>query len=304
MHTIEIPEANIKRYIPSELSECDAKQYIDFCELIFKMMCGTITYEELRVHAVYKLMNMKPKEENQDTELKFANIDMLSNLIDDFFDIDNQNQKSIKLNFIHNPIPSFAPAWKTYFGPSDQFMNIGFGEYSDALRLFHQFNSSFDIDYLYALAAILYRPKKAFHFLKKHSINYDGDIREEYNSNLVEKRAKAFKIAPHGFIYGVYLLFASFQKFISSAEVPWGGKVLDLSILFTSDDNDITIDIGKDDIGMDAIMFSMAESGAFGSKKELDKTSVWLILVRMYDIRLNDLKQKKYQEDAEHNKPS
>jgi hypothetical protein len=28
MHTIEIPDAKIKRYIPSDLSECDA-QYID-----------------------------------------------------------------------------------------------------------------------------------------------------------------------------------------------------------------------------------------------------------------------------------
>ena len=54
---------------------------------------------------------------------------------------------------------------------------------------------------------------------------------------------------------------------------------------------------------MDAVMFSMAESGVFGNKKELDKTSVWMVLVRMYDIRLKDLKLKKQQEDAEHNTP-
>ena len=306
MHCIEIPGAHIKRYIPSDLSECDVKQYIDMSELIFRMMCGIIDYEELRVHAVYKLMNMKPKAANLDSEeeeKKHINLVILSELIDGFFDIDGEDKKVIKQSYIHNPIPFFKPLLKTYYGPSDLFMNIGFGEYSDALRLFYEFNTSGDTELLYHIAAILYRPKKSFHFIKKRLNSFDGDIREEYNSNFIEKRAKVFKAAPYGFVYGVYLYFASFQKFISSAEVPWGGKVLDFSILFTPDENDNDIDIGKDDIGMDAVMFSMAESGVFGNKKELDKTNIWMILVRMYDIRVKDLKLKKQQEDAEHNTP-
>lgn len=306
MRCIEIPEANIKRYIPSDLSECDVKQYVDMCELIFHFMCGNITYEDLRVHAVYKLMNMKPISEtlsNVDDEKKHGNLYVLSELIDDFFDIDDKNQKVIKQNYIHNPVPSFAPAWKTYYGPSDQFMNVSFGEYSDALRLFLEFSSSGDIELLYHIAAILYRPKKNFHFIRKNQAEYDGDKRQAYNSNLVERRADAMKRAPFGFVYGVYLLFASFQKFISSAEVPWGGKILDLSILFTPDLDDVQIDIGKDDIGMDAVMFSMAESGTFGTRKELDRTNVWMILVRMYDIKIQDLKRKKQEENAQYNTP-
>ena len=304
MHCIEIPGTNIKRYIPNDLSECDAKQYIDMCELIFRMMCGVIDYEDLKVHAVYKLMNMKPKAEKLEPtqeEKKNVNLVLLSELIDNFFDVGDDNQKVIKQSYIHNPIPFFKPLLKTYYGPSDLFMNIGFSEYSDALRLFYEFNASGDTELLYHIAAILYRPKKAFHYFKKRLNSYDGDIREEYNSNFIEKRAKVFKSAPYGFVYGVYLYFASFQKFISSAEVPWGGKVLDFSILFTPDAGDADVDIGKDDIGMDAVMFSMAESGVFGNKKELDKTSVWMVLVRMYDIRLKDLKLKKQQEDAEYN---
>lgn len=35
MHSIDIPEAKITRYIPADLSECDAKQYMDMAELIF-----------------------------------------------------------------------------------------------------------------------------------------------------------------------------------------------------------------------------------------------------------------------------
>lgn len=304
MHTIEIPEANIKRNIPSDLSECNAKEYVDICELIFKMMCGKLTIEEFRVHGIYKLMNMKPLSEMllpDQEQIKFANLHELSLLMDGFFDIDEQNQKVIKQNYIHNPVPAFKPLWINYYGPTNQFANITFGEYNDALRLFLQFNTSGDVDLLYQMAAILYRPKKPFHFIQKRLNSYDGDIRIKYNSNHVEKRAKTFKYAPYGFVYGVYLLFASFQKIVSTATLPWAGRNLDLSILFTPDSSDITIDIGKDDIGMDSLMFAMAESGVFGSPKELANTNLWIVLVRMYDSRLTDLKQKKQQENAERN---
>jgi hypothetical protein len=44
MHTIEIPDAKIKRYIPSDLSSV-MQQYI-MCELIFHFQNDTINYDE------------------------------------------------------------------------------------------------------------------------------------------------------------------------------------------------------------------------------------------------------------------
>jgi hypothetical protein len=266
MHTIEIPEANIKRIIPSELSECNAKEYIDICDLIFKMMCGKLTMQEFKVHAIYKLFKMKAIDENllpDDEQIKFSNIHDLSQLIDTFFEENQEHQQVIKQNYIHNPVPSFRPLLKTFHGPTDQFENITFGEYNDALRLFLQFNTSGDIHLLYKITAILYRPQKSFLFIRKRLNSYNGDNRISYNSNQVERRAKQLKYAPFGFLYGVYLLFASFQKIISSAILPWAGRNLDLSILFAPDGSDTSVDIGKDDVGMDSLMFAMAESGVF-----------------------------------------
>ncbi len=304
MHTIFIPEANIKRIIPAELAECNSQEYIDICDLIFIMMCGKITMEEFRVHAFYKLMKMKPVNENlspEEQQQKFANVHQGSLLIDDFFEENQDKQRVIKQNYLHNPIPSFRPLLKTYYGPTDQFANITFGEYNDALRLFLQFNATGDVNLLHKITAILYRPAKSFHFIRKHLNDYDGDIRISYNSNHVETRAKELKFAPYGFLYGVYLLFASFQKIISTATLPWAGRNLDLSILFTPDSSDVNIDVGKDDVGMDSLMFAMAESGVFGSPKELANTNLWIVLVRMYDSRLTYLKQKKQEENAQSN---
>jgi hypothetical protein len=63
-----------------------------------------------------------------------------SELIDDFFDINDQGIKVIKQYYIHNPVRSFKPVWKTFYGP-DQFRDMTFGEYRDGPRLFHDFHT-------------------------------------------------------------------------------------------------------------------------------------------------------------------
>ena len=304
MHTIEIPESNLKRYIPSDLSECDAQQYMDMCELIFHYQNQSITYDELRTHAVYKLMKMNPKPARELTEyeqkqqrIKFSNVYLISELIDDFFEEDEKGQKTIKQYYIHNPVPKFKPLWKTLYGPSDSFMNMTFGEYTDALRLFHDFHATGDMEILKLITALFYRPMKSFHFIKKRLANYNGDIREPYNSHNLEARAKTLQHAPIGFVYGFYLLFASFQKYIIDAKIMWSGKEIDFAILFESSgiDSDNSSTPG---IGMDSIAFSIAESGAFGTIEEVRKADFWQIMVRMYDLRRTDLERQKNEKNA------
>lgn len=299
MHVIEIPETKLKRYMPADLSECDAQQYMDMCELIFHFQNEAITYDELRTHAAYKLMNMTPSNATDQQEEKFANIYLISELIDDFFDIDEKGLKTIKQYYIHNPVPSFKPLWKTYYGPSDSFMNMTFGEYTDALRLFHDFHATGDMEILKIITALFYRPKKSFLFIKKRMANYNGDIREPYNSHNLEARAKVLQHAPIGFVYGFYMLFASFQKYLIDAKIMWSGKEIDFSILFESSRGDEEISSTETPgIGMDSIAFSIAESGAFGTIEEVRKADFWQIMVRMYDLRRNDLERQKQEKNA------
>ncbi len=295
MHTIEIPDEKITLYLPNHLGECTAQQYMDMSELIFKYQTQQIDFDTFKVHAVYKLLNIVPsKPKNADDELQIlVNVLALANKIESFFEINDTNQHVIKQDYINNPVSSISH-WQKYHGPTDQFLNITFGEYLDALRLFLEFSASGDIQLLYLISAILYRPAKKFHFIKKHFNSYDGDIRIEYNPHLIEARAEKFKYLPIGFVFGNYLLFASFQKFLSSAIIPWAGRELDLSILFSNDNQSEQ----KEDIpsiGMDSILFSITESGVFGNKKETLNTKLWEVLVRMYDIRKRDLDQQKQQ---------
>jgi hypothetical protein len=313
MHSIELQSGKII-YIPENLSECNATQYIGFCNLLFLLHTGKIDHSQLLTDAVYKLMNMKVAKVNTKHPVdldfentKLSNIVLLQELIEStFFEIisneDGTVQQKIIQGYINNPVPSFRPTWRTYYGPSNGFMNVKCGEYTDACRVFSEFNSTGDIDLLYDLAAILYRPKKLFFSFSKYFNSYDGDCRIAYNANTTDSRKKQLKYAPMGFIYGIYLYFASFQIFISGAAVPWGDKTLDLSILFSSTGDEATIDVA--DIGLDSVLFTMAESGAFGDLDKVQQTSLWTMLIKMYDARVTQLKEQKAQENANNQSPS
>lgn len=292
MRLLEIPEKQITLYMPETLGECDQRQYIAMSYLISQYQAGQISYQDLQVQGVYALLNLK-KSKNKllidDEENQLANMHMLSQLVDSFFEEGENGQKIIIQDYVHNHVPKFKVLLHNYYGPEDSFTNLTFGEYTDALRIFLDFHATGDVDLIYLLAAVLYRKKKWFYPLRKLSSSFNGDKRRTYNSNLIADRADKFKYADPGFIYGVFLMFSSFQKYITTAEIPWGGKILDLSILFDTSD---TTDENIPGIGMDSILFTLAESGAFGALEDVQRANMWQIFVRMYDLRKRDLDQQ------------
>lgn len=309
MHIIEIPEANLIRYIPADLSECDKQQYIDMCELILLYQNQRITSNELLTHSVYKLMKMKPvvSKTEEEAELKGTNIVLIQELIESTFFSkieleDNTFQYLINQNYIENPVPIFKPLWRNYYGPDNAFKNVKIGEYTDALKLFLQFNVIGDMELLYEFVATLYRPKAPFNFITKHFSDYDGDCRIRYNSNKLEKRIKALKHSPIGFIWGVYLYFASFQSVLAMGEIPWGDKTLNLSLLYSG--SEPTQEIDAADLGLDSLIFAMAESGAFGDFDKVQQTPFWTMIIKMYDSRVKQLQLDKQQENANNQSPS
>lgn len=275
MRLIEIPEEKIKINMPSELAECNPREYMEMAELFFKYQFMDMPLEEMKVQAIYKLLNLKPVNKkaldfDPAEEHKLSNIALLSDLIDSFFDTNEEGQIVIKQNYTHNPIPSFRPVMTNYIGPSDSFMNVSWGEYVDALRAFYQFHASGDVEQLYVIAAILYRPEI------KNPSNKTKDKRQPYISSEVEYQISIFKkTMPFGFIYGVFLFFASFKLYISTASIPWGGKEIDLSIVFDTSSSQESETIPG--LGLDSLTFAVAESAVFGNYANTRNTRCGLI---------------------------
>ena len=273
MHLIEFQQKNMHRYIPADLSECDALQYIEMASLIFQYQFENMSYLDFRITAFYRLLNMKAVNKNQPDLEKRANIYQYSQLIDTFFDIDPKTkEKTIKQFYIHNPMPKFRGALRNYYGPADEFNDVTFGEYLDALESFIDFNDTGETEYLFKLLAIMYRKRSGFP-LKK----------ESYNEKSVDKRQRFFRHQNKGIVYGCYLYFASFQKYLTTAVIFIEGKEIDLSVLFSSPRTKVK-ESKLPGLGMRSVLFTIAESGIFGKLEETRNTSFWQIILRLYDI--------------------
>ena len=296
MITLDIPETGTRMYMPSDLSECDSRQYNEISFLIYELQNGKIPYDVFRIRAVYVLLNLKlvDADTSAHQETKMSNIYQISELVDSFFEKgegEDDGANILKQYYVHNPIKKVRPMLLPYYGPKDGFSNMQFGEYIDALHFFSEYHQTKEIVYLYHLMAVVYRKSK-------HLYAFTEDCRVQHNPSTVERRSKKFEKLFFGEVYGFFLLFASFQKYLITAKIYWQGRELDLSILFNTDDAE------KSDIpglGMKSTLYALAESGVFGTKRELEKENLWEVLMRMYDLTKRDLDHKA-KEDAEKTK--
>ncbi len=274
MICLEIPETRRRIYLPADLAECDERQYADASLLLYRYGQNELDYFDFRVEMIYKMLNLKKgggKLVAAQVEEMNSNIYMLSQFIDSFFQKDEEDKLVIKQYYTHNHTPVVKDSFRNWYGPADNFDDITFGQYIDALNLYAHLEKEKSKDLLYMFMATFY-----FHKWK------------EYDPRKVEKRAKVFRHVHFGRVYGFFLLFASFQKYLFSATVNYQGTELDLSILFASGEKE-TVKSDIPGIGMLSIAHQLAESGVYGPIKEVRQTNFWEVILRLYDIRKRDL---------------
>lgn len=282
MRHIEIPDLKYLSYnVPETLAECSTSEYLALSYLVMQYLSGSINYEEFRIHAICILLNIEVSIKFQTDEEILANIYNLSELCSSYFEDTPDGSKKIILDFLQIKIPSVKTSFSKYYAPNDSLFEITFGEYADASRLLDDFNASGDVFNLYLLASVLYRKRKPF-----------SKKRKTYKADKIEKQARHFqKYASPSFIYGVFLQFVSFKQYLVVAKIPWGGKELDFEILFEGGEAETENSIPG--IGADSMVFSMAESGVFGTTEKVRSTNFLEIMIHLYDVRKRDIERKK-----------
>ena len=289
MITIELPETSRRLYLPEQLSECDERQYAEACLLIWRYQQGKLSYLDFRVEMIYKLLDLKRTKATKLVESEVdhmaANIFQLSEQIDSFFEVIDDKLR-IKQYYNHNHTPTVRHIFPELKGPKDEFEDITFGQYIDALNLYSMLEAGMDPELLYRFMGIFYHPKG-----------------QKYDPKRAEKHLRTFKYIHFGKVYGFYLLFTSFQKYLFTAKVYYQGMELDLSILFSKAEGEKSEPESKiPGLGMLSIAHQLAESGVYGPIKEVRDTNFWEVLLRLYDIRKRDLdhqeRQKREEEKA------
>ena len=285
MHSIEIAEIGKRYWLPENLGECDRRQYLDMSKLVLMYQMAEINLEEFRVHGLYALLNMKPEEsalQNIQDE-KWENIYILSELLNSFFTIDENQRMHLIQDYIHNPVKSVKYKLRTLYGPKDAFFGFKYGQLEDGVGELFNFLREGDFKYLVKLFAI-------WHMFKG----------EKYGSFDMEKRIKFFEHLDIRYVYGFYLLFVSFFNFLTKeCVISIDGKDLDLTILFKSPENTETDTNQPEGLGMRSTSFQLAESGVFGTLEELRDGDGMMVLIRMYDLVIRAQREERERQEAE-----
>lgn len=285
MHSIEIAEIGKRYWLPENLGECDRRQYLDISKLVLMYQMAEISLEEFRVLGLYALLNMVPEQsalENIQDE-KWENIYILSELLNSFFTIDEDGRMHLIQDYIHNPVKSVKYKLRTLYGPKDAFSDITYGQLEDGVGELQNFLKSGEIQSLVKLFAIFYKFKGE----KYHQIN-------------LEQRVNFFDHLDIRYVYGFYLLFVSFFNFLTKeCVIAVDGKELDLTILFKSAENTETDTTQPEGLGMRSTSFQLAESGVFGTLKELREMDAMTVLIRMYDLVIRAQREERERQEAE-----
>lgn len=93
------------------------------------------------------------------------------------------------------PVQNYWPAInikkKRHIAPADDLSNLSFGEWCFAFEIYNQYRLTNDQQWLNKLIAVIYRPVDPH--AKEDSPNFTGDLREKFNENLIERRAKGIQ---------------------------------------------------------------------------------------------------------------
>lgn len=287
MHSLEFLEIDKTIYIPENMGECDRRQYLDMSKLVLLYQLGDINLTDFRAHGLYCLMKMdfsKNELESAQAE-KMANVTMCSKLLDSFFRIDDEGKMHLIQEYIHNPVKSMKYKAMTFMGPKDSFSGMTYGQMEDGLGELANFSKTGDMECLLKLFSIFYlRPG------------------EKYSMINIEKRILFFKYLDVRYVYGFYLLFVSFFNYLTAqCQIMVDGKEIDLTILFQSGGSTDAVTIEHESIGLRSTSFRLAESGVFGTLDALRESDAFMVLIRMYDLTVRNIKEEKEME-AQRNK--
>ena len=289
MHTFDILEINKRFNIPEDLSECDRRQYLDMAKLVFLFQNDEISYEQFRILALYSLMNMAYQESELPNmqEEKWQEIYIKSEILDSFFTEDEDGVKHLVQDYIHNAVKTVKYKMLSFTGPKDGFEDITWKQFIDGIGLLQSFQNSRDPQILLKLFSMFYLRKG-----------------EKFGKIDLDKRMDYFKDLDIRYVYGFFLLFTSFWKFIlSDAVVGVDGREINLSKLFEkeedSEESEAAAKIDLPELGLRSTAFQLAESGVFGSMDELEQTNAWDVLLRIYDMMVRNKKREAEQKANE-----
>jgi hypothetical protein len=286
MNKIEIPDIHFRVNIPSQLEEMTKEQYLFYSERILQFYNKDISMTDFLTYMAMKFLGIRFNRRKynllrDEEKLQVCdNMNRVTELLGYFFQNDEQGHVTLNLSCVKNFIPDFRRGLFRYSGPADALTDITFLEYKDANHFYTEYSVTKEESALDNLVAVLYRPRR---FRKK--VPYNGNT---------DKRAKAMHKLPYPVKFGIYLFYASCEKFLREGSFKADQADINLRMLYETTPKEQRLkkkDKWQDQTGLSGLAISLAQTGIFGKLDDVYRQNLYDVLVLLYKQRIDYLNQ-------------
>ena len=208
-------------------------------------------------------------------------VDRLADTLEWMWLIDDE-EKCISLRF--DTTQNLLPDWRGLIGPKSHGADLTFGEFRAATAAMNLYTDGHLNSDLLALTAVLYRMK---------------DVRTGRRRVFVEDELPGLmndvvRVMPQWLQWGVYAWFARFCEYLLTGEFVIDGQTVTFAPVFGRRDKDAPRAAGQD-LGLNSILYTVAESGVFGTAAETDRAPLLRVLLKLLDDKQRaDELEKRY----------
>lgn len=163
------------------------------------------------------------------------------------------------------------PTVGRYRGPKSHGADMTFGEFRQAMVMMNAYTQHRNPYLLTALCGILYR---------QPGNKKKGQYREPFNPDLMSFYSSRIAFMKPWLQWGVYAWFACFCKFLTEGTFVIDGHEVCFAPIFGKNKSSDEVD---ESLGLNSILFSVAESGVFGNLAETDNALLLRVLMKLLD---------------------
>jgi len=177
---------------------------------------------------------------------------------------------------VTNPFPMIRSRKKEYFAPGDDLGNLVFGEFCFAYQFQKDYREFDDVKILDKLLGTIYRLKDPAQV--PDSVDFRGDIREIFNENTIDHRARQFADVPFMAKLAIYTWFISALYLVMEARP----KTFPLT-----NPQDTPLDEPDQDAGRTWLtVFRELIGPKWGTQEQLKFTNAMFVLDGLEDARI------------------
>lgn len=206
-------------------------------------------------------------------------VDELAQTLDWMWQIDEDTADNgatvLTAQLVYDCTVNLLPMWRYLQGPASHGADLTFGEFRQAAAVMNKYNANHDPVDLLALCAILYRkPVK-----EKGCV-----LREPFRPQYMGRYMGLVRDMPEWVQWGVYAWFAYFCEYLFTGSFIIDGLELCFAPVFKRQNSDPdATPSGVQSLGMNSVLYSVAESGIFGNADATDDTLLLRVMMKLLD---------------------